>query len=973
VSRTVPRWPVRPGRVTLAVLAALLCASPGASAQDRTSYQQKLRPQFHFSPAASFTNDPNGLVYYKGVYHLFYQQRVFTGATGLSCCDWGHAVSRDLMHWEQRPAAILRIPAAPGVTAKAVFSGSAVVDWNNSSGFGSAANPPLVAIYTLSGGGQTQNVAYSTDDGNTWTPYSGNPVLDIGSSSFRDPKVFWYEPLKRWTMVVYGPNTGVRWYSSPNLKDWTLQSSFATGFECPDFFPLALDGDPNNQKWVLYLANGDYWVGDFDGVTFTPNTSPTTPTGRLDQGTNYYAAQTFSDTPGRRIIVGWISPGFSRNGIWPELPWMGAMTVARDLSLKTIDGKPQVVTTPVEEVNRVRSGGVTVANRAVPADSSTPLDPAARGDQLDIDAMIDPGASRQAGLRVLAGQGFYTTVGYDSTTNELYLDRSRSGRQDGLGGNGNASGRVALPQEAKGKPVNLRVLVDRSTLEVYADNGSRVMSANVLPLMNTTLSSAAAAGTSNIKVGTTANFQIGQTLQVNADANGPRPAMQEYTVTNVGTGSLNTTLAASLRPGDMNLKVANVTNFAPGGGVTVGSGASAETFTVAAGGVGTAASNPTTLFADAAAGDMNIKVAGTAGFAPGASVSVDTGSGFEIATVAPNGVGTQGRSTTLAAAAATGDANVKVASVTGLAVGVPVVIGFGTGGPETRTIVGPADANGVFNGTAGAAGTGVTLSAPLSAARASGTAFRFMGTGITLTAPLTAAHTSGAAVRALGTGITLTAAASFAHASGEIVSDPGSGLTIAPALTGAWPAGTPVSTAPATGVEAFAIGGSATVTSATVWNMRSTWLETQIDGPPVGGTVPSTLALTLGPAAAFGAFMPGVSKDYAASTTATVISTASDAALSVADPSSVATGRLVNGAFSLPSPLRAKAASAGGVGGDFADVGSSTSPTTLLRYAGPTANDAVTIGFQQHIGSNDALRSGSYGKVLTYTLSTTTP
>jgi fructan beta-fructosidase len=522
----------------LAVVAVLMGAAPMAAAQDRSVYREQLRPQFHFSPAASFTNDPNGLVYYKGVYHLFYQQRVFTGTTGLSCCDWGHAVSRDLMHWEQRPAAINRIPATGDRPGKAIFSGSAVVDWNNTSGFGTAKNPPLVAIYTLSGGGnQSQALAYSLDEGDTWTPYSGNPVLDIGSGSFRDPKVFWYEPLKRWTMVVFGPTTGVRWYTSPNLKDWTFQSSFPTGFEVPDFFPLAVDGDPNNEKWVLFLANGEYYVGDFDGVSFTPDSFE--PVGLMDYGQNYYAALTFNDTPGRRILISWISPGFSRSGIWPELPWMGAMTVGRELSLKTIDGRPQIVTKPVDEVTRVRSQGVTVTNKAVPADSSTPLDLPAQGNQLDIVATLDPGSSAQSGLRVFSGHGLYTTIGYDSATNEVYVDRSHSGRQDGLGGRGNASGRVALPAESRGKPVSLRVLVDRSTLEVYADGGSRVLSANVFPFMNTTMSSAAGAGATFMQVQSTANFQVGQTLRVNADANGPLPGVTEHTITAVGTSSLN--------------------------------------------------------------------------------------------------------------------------------------------------------------------------------------------------------------------------------------------------------------------------------------------------------------------------------------------------------------------------------------------------------------------------------------------------
>ena len=371
------------------------------TAQAPPAYHEQLRPQFHFSPAASFTNDPNGLVYYKGRYHLFYQQRVFTGATGLSCCDWGHAVSTDLVRWEQRSVAIHRVPASASAPEEAIFSGSAVVDWGNTSGFGTSATPPLVAIYTGSRPGlQTQQLAYSNDDGDTWQIYNGNPVLDIQSGAFRDPKVFWYEPLKRWTMVIYS-STGTRFYSSPNLKEWTYRSTFGTGFECPDFLPLSLDGDERNKKWVLFEANGSYWVGDFDGTTFT-SVSPS-PIGRMDHGTNYYAAQTFSDTPGRRVLIGWISTGFARRGIWPELPWMGAMTVARELSLKTIDGRPQVVAAPVGEVASLRGEGVDIPAITVGPDRAAPIGQIQQGDQLDIEMTLDPQSAVDSGLKVLAG------------------------------------------------------------------------------------------------------------------------------------------------------------------------------------------------------------------------------------------------------------------------------------------------------------------------------------------------------------------------------------------------------------------------------------------------------------------------------------------------------------------------------------------------------------------------------------------
>ena len=810
------------GAGVAAVGAAMLLWMPRAAAQDRAVYHEQLRPQFHFSPAASFTNDPNGLVYYKGRYHLFYQQRVFTGDTGLSCCDWGHATSTDLVRWVQRPVAISRVPASPSLPEEAIFSGSAVVDWRNTSGFGTAQNPPLVAIYTgARPGAQTQKLAFSVDDGDTWQVYTGNPVLDIQSGAFRDPKVFWHEPLQRWTMVIYSA-TGTRFYTSPNLKEWTYRSTFPTGFECPDFFPLAVDGDPNKTKWVLFEANGSYWVGDFDGSVFTPDDAA--PTGRMDDGTNYYAAQTFSDTPGRRVLVSWISTGFARRGIWTELPWMGAMTVARALSLKTIDGRPQLVTNPVSEVNSLRTAGVAISNRVINAESSSALDPGLEGDQLDIDITLDPGSAAQSGLRVLAAHGLYTTVGYDAGTHEVYIDRSRSGRQDGLAGNG-STGRATLPAESRGKPVSLRVLVDRSTLEVYADGGARVLSANVFPLVNTTMTSAAGAGTNVMLVRSTSGFAVGQTLRVNADANGPLPGMRTYPVAKVGTGTIDTTLAAAVEPGDATLKVTDTANFAAGRTVTVGSGPSSETFTVAAEGVGTPAASATRLVVDTVAGATTVHVASVAGFTPGALVSVGTGEAVETVVVAAGGVGTPGRPTTLAAAVAPGATSVKTATVMGAVLGASVVIGSGTAGAEVRTIVGPVGANGQFNGTAGADGTGVMLSAPLAALRDVGTPMRFLGSGITLVSPLTRAHASGAPVRSLGTGIRVTAPARRAHAQDATVADPGTGLTLAVPLATAWTAGTPISTLPATQLEVFAAGGTARIVAARVWRMQSIWTE----------------------------------------------------------------------------------------------------------------------------------------------------
>ncbi|MBC9730772.1 glycoside hydrolase family 32 protein [Streptomyces sp. TRM68367] len=279
----------RPRRRLLAALAVLsglglVAASP---AMADTLYHEQYRPQFHFTPAQNWMNDPNGLIYYKGQYHLFFQYNPDGNTWGNM--SWGHAVSTDLVHWKQLPVAI------PQDDKEMIFSGSVVLDKNNTTGFGTKKNPPLVAVYTSAQkatGKQEQALAYSTDGGTTWKKYSGNPVLDIGSNNFRDPKVFWYAPTKSWLMAVaLADQHKISFYSSPDLKHWTHQSDFgpagATGgvWECPDLFPLPVDGNPKKTKWVLAVnlnpggiaggSGAQYFVGDFDGKKFTSDDSGT--------------------------------------------------------------------------------------------------------------------------------------------------------------------------------------------------------------------------------------------------------------------------------------------------------------------------------------------------------------------------------------------------------------------------------------------------------------------------------------------------------------------------------------------------------------------------------------------------------------------------------------------------------------------------------------------------------------------------
>ncbi|GEA87358.1 glycoside hydrolase family 32 protein [Cellulomonas cellasea] len=340
----------RTGRRLLAVASAVAFAAaltPGAPAAASrpgppAAYDQDLRPQYHFSAQENWLNDPNGLVYHEGVYHLFFQHNPFGNTWGNM--SWGHATSPDLVHWTEQPVAIGQGFDEQGQPIEDIFSGSVVVDHGNTSGFGTAEDPPLVAVYTSAytlmhptlPGIQAQSLAYSTDDGKTWTKHDGNPVLDIGSRDFRDPKVFWHEPTQEWRMVVVrAPEHKVAIYGSTNLTEWTHLSDFgpagAVGgaWECPDLFPLAVDGDPGNVKWVMVvslnpggIAGGSgtqYFVGDFDGTTFTSDDPPTytPPAGTVLEGfegatygdwtatgTAFGDAPSTGDLPGQAGVAG---------------------------------------------------------------------------------------------------------------------------------------------------------------------------------------------------------------------------------------------------------------------------------------------------------------------------------------------------------------------------------------------------------------------------------------------------------------------------------------------------------------------------------------------------------------------------------------------------------------------------------------------------------------------------------------------
>jgi len=349
-------------------------------------YQEMYRPQFHFTAEKNWLNDPNGLVFYKGEYHLFFQHNPKGNVWGNM--TWGHAVSPDLVHWKQLDNAIH--PDELGT----IFSGSAVVDWKNTSGFVKDGQPPLVCIYTSAGKPYTQSIAYSLD-GRTFTKYEKNPVLNNIAGGNRDPKVIWHEGSKQWVMNLYVKKEQFDLFGSPNLKDWTALSTFAFkgGHECPDLFPVDLDGDAKKVKWIATSASGSYMVGDFDGKSFRVQEGPfPSPFG--------YAVQTFSDEPkGRRIQIGWLrgAAGVGRKA-YPGMPFSQQMTVPAELTLKTTPNGLRLYRLPVKELEVLRGKVNTWDDKPIVPGAN--LLSALTNDLYDIEGEIKAGSATEVGFNV---------------------------------------------------------------------------------------------------------------------------------------------------------------------------------------------------------------------------------------------------------------------------------------------------------------------------------------------------------------------------------------------------------------------------------------------------------------------------------------------------------------------------------------------------------------------------------------------
>ncbi|WJH35299.1 glycoside hydrolase family 32 protein [Paenibacillus sp. CC-CFT747] len=407
------------------------------------AYKDPFRPQFHFTPEANWMNDPNGMVYYEGEYHLFYQY--YPGGTTWGPMHWGHAVSRDLVRWEHLPVAL-----APDDNGY-IFSGSAVVDRRDSSGlFGGGSG--LVAIFThhrrneeTGEVSECQSIAYSTDRGRSWTKYAGNPVLaEKGLQDFRDPKVFRHEPTNSWIMVI-AAGDHIRLYRSPDLLGWTFASAFGSGdgshdavWECPDLFELPVEGENGGKRWVLIVSIGDrpegaegsrtqYFIGEFDGFRFLNENAPETILW-VDHGRDNYAGVTWSDIPdidGRRIYLGWMSNWRYANQT-PTVAWRSAMTVPRELGLRNGRQGVRLIQCPVRELQALRKK--THCQTDLELTEAQKILDGCEEELLELAVDFRLGSSGSVGLRVRASDREETVIRYDAAAERLSMDRTRSGR-----------------------------------------------------------------------------------------------------------------------------------------------------------------------------------------------------------------------------------------------------------------------------------------------------------------------------------------------------------------------------------------------------------------------------------------------------------------------------------------------------------------------------------------------------------------
>ncbi len=456
---------------------------PGSTGEaDR--YNEDHRPQFHFSPEANWMNDPNGMVYYEGEYHLFYQY--YPDSTVWGPMHWGHAVSQDMVSWEHLPIALY--PDSLGY----IFSGSAVIDWDNTSGLGDGGEPPMIAIFThhemegernKTNTFQYQSIAYSNDRGRTFVKYEGNPVVsNPGIKDFRDPKVIWHEATKKWIMV-FAAYDKVRIYNSPNLIDWTFTSEFGIPgdkrlWECPDLFPIQVEGS-GEEKWVLITSiqkegpNGgtatSYFVGDFDGATFKGDNKNQK---WLDYGTDNYALVTWADVPksdGRRLALGWMSNWQYAQQV-PTEKWRSAMTLPRSLTLHNSSGDYVLRSHPVKELESIEKESNAISGQTINGTFELPTQP--NHSLYKLELSFERPSKGIVEVRFSNDVDESLSVGYSVADQHYFIDRTFAGKDDFSDAFADYhTGEAAYSHDQ----IDMVIYADLSSIELFADQGQCVM------------------------------------------------------------------------------------------------------------------------------------------------------------------------------------------------------------------------------------------------------------------------------------------------------------------------------------------------------------------------------------------------------------------------------------------------------------------------------------------------------------------
>ena len=471
--------PLERGGVRPKVKDAVFCNNLAlANSYDASNKETLWRPVYHFAPQWGWMNDPNGMVYKDGEYHLFYQYNPYGSRWGNM--NWGHAISRDLVSWEHMPVAIS--PDGLGT----IFSGSAVVDKDNIAGFGANA---IVAFYTQASARQMQSIAYSTDNGRTFKKYAGNPVLTGDVADFRDPKVSWHEGTHKWILTL-AVGQEIRFYSSPNLKDWTYESNFGEGqgnhggvWECPDLFELPVAGT-SQKKWVLIVninpggpfggSATQYFVGSFDGHKFV-NESPKA-TKWMDFGKDHYATVTWSNAPQNRVIaLAWMSNWQYANEV-PTMQYRSSNSVPRDLRLFVKDGETYLQSAPSPELLALRKD--KVMSKSFSVGKAYTIDQLMSDNKGTYEITMTVRQKKQGNLsmRLMNEQGEEIEYSLDMAKRELTCIRDKSGvagfSKDFI---------TPTVTQVDGGDLQLRFLVDRSSVEAFVNDGRFVMTNLVFP------------------------------------------------------------------------------------------------------------------------------------------------------------------------------------------------------------------------------------------------------------------------------------------------------------------------------------------------------------------------------------------------------------------------------------------------------------------------------------------------------------